>query len=230
MKKIGLVGGMGPASTVEYYFGLIKKTRETFGDEEYPKIVIDSVNINAVTECLRLSHRDSCADLMVRSVNDLAKAGAQVAALTANTVHIVFDKMKDRFEIPVVSIVDAVADEILKMKYQKVLILGTAFTMNSKMYDEALMRLGVAAVLPSEDEKAQVNAMINSDLENGIIIPGNKAKMISIIEKYLRSKAIDSVLLGCTELPLLIKPEDISVPIVNSTQIHIDALFRAANE
>lgn len=229
MKKIGLVGGIGPASTVDYYLGLIEKTRTVLGKTRYPEIVIDSVDLNEATEYFELEQWDKSADLMVRSVENLARAGAEIAAITANTEHIVWERMKAGFKIPVISIVDAVVEEILSRQYKKILVLGTEFTMKSGLYNQALESAGIKTVAVTQEDCGRIGGLIYPKLENGIVDPLDKKEMLGIINNYLNFESVDAVLLGCTELPLMIHEENLALPLLNSTQIHIDAIFRAAN-
>lgn len=119
MKKIGLVGGIGPASTVNYYLGLIEKVKAEYGENTYPEIVIDSVDLDYATKCFSNKEDEKSIKLMVGSVSNLQAAGAQLAAITANTEHILWDKMKEAFDIPVISIVDAAVEEICARKYKQ---------------------------------------------------------------------------------------------------------------
>ena len=228
MKKIGLVGGIGPASTVDYYLGLIEKCRAEFGENVYPEIVIDSVSLSAATDFLAQNDFDGNAKLMLKSLADLKAAGAEIAAITANTEHIIWDKIKDFFEIPVVSIVEATAAEILRKGYKRVLILGTIFTMKSGLYEKPLAERGITPILPTDEDKEKIANLFFPNLENGIVVPEDKAKMLEIVGKIAHEKSADAVLLGCTELPLMIKDGELDVPLLNTTQIHINAIFDAA--
>ena len=228
MKKIGLVGGIGPASTVDYYLGLIEKCRAELGENVYPEIVIDSVSLTAATDFFAQNNFDGNAQLMLKSLAGLKAAGAEIAAITANTEHIIWDKIKEFFEIPVVSIVEAVAAEILRKGYKRVLILGTIFTMKSGLYEKPLAERGITPILPTDEDKEKIANLFFPNLENGIVVPEDKAKMLEIVGKIARENGADAVLLGCTELPLMIKDGDLAVPLLNTTQIHINAIFDAA--
>lgn len=228
MKKIGLVGGIGPASTVDYYLGLIERCRAEFGENVYPEIVIDSVSLTAATDFFAQNNFDGNAKLMLKSLADLKAAGAEIAAITANTEHIIWNKIKDFFEIPVVSIVEATAAEILRKGYKRVLILGTIFTMKSGLYEKPLAERGITPIVPTDEDKEKIANLFYPNLENGIVVPEDKMKMLEIVGKYVREKGADAVLLGCTELPLMIKDGDLDVPLLNTTQIHINAIFDAA--
>ncbi len=228
MKKIGLVGGIGPASTVSYYLGLIEKFRKELGETVYPEIVIDSVNMQNATEFILNGDIKRSAELMLKSISHLKAAGAEIGAITANTEHIAWDEMKDRFVIPVISIVDASVTEILKRGFKRVLVLGTVFTMKSGLYENALISNGITPILPSEEDKDIIGGLIFPNLENGVIIPQDREKMLTIAEKYIEDCKADTVLLGCTELPLIIRDCDLSVPVIDTTAIHINAIFECA--
>ena len=228
MKKIGLVGGIGPASTVDYYLGLIERCRAEFGENVYPEIVIDSVSLTTATDFLAQNDFDGNAQLMLKSLAGLKAAGAEIAAITANTEHIVWDRISDKFQLPVVSIVEATAAEILRKGYRKVLILGTIFTMKSGLYEKPLAERGITPILPTDKDKEKIANLFFPNLENGIVVPEDKVKMLEIVGRYVREKGADAVLLGCTELPLMIKDGDLDVPLLNTTQIHINAIFDAA--
>lgn len=228
MKKIGLVGGIGPASTVSYYLGLIEKFRKELGETVYPEIVIDSVNMQTATEYISKVDLKRSAELMLKSISYLKAAGAEVGAITANTEHIAWNEMKDRFEIPVISIVDTAVSEILKRGFKRVLVLGTVFTMKSGLYEDALLSKGITPIMPSEEDKEMIGGLIFPNLENGVIIPRDREKMLAVSEKYIADCKADSVLLGCTELPLIIGDGDLSVPVLDTTAIHINAIFEYA--
>ena len=228
MKKIGLVGGIGPASTVDYYLGLIEKTRAEFGENVYPKIVIDSVSLSEATDFFAENNLDGNARLMLESLSNLKAAGAEIAALTANTEHIVWDRMCDKFPLPVVSIVEAAAKEALRNGFKRVLILGTFFTMKSGLYEKPLAERGIMPIVPTDEDKEKIANLFFPNLENGIVVPEDKVKMLELVGRYVREKDADAVLLGCTELPLMIKDGDLDVPLLNTTQIHINAIFDAA--
>lgn len=230
MKKIGLVGGLGPASTVDYYLGLIDLCRKNKGQDVYPKIVIDSVNMSEHMEAFEKGDYDKVCDLLIESLNTLKRAGAEIAAVTANTEHIVWDEVCGRFPLPVISIVDEVTAEIKRCGYRRVLVLGTEFTMKSGLYENTFLKNGITPVIPDDEDKIIIGNLIYPNLENGIVIREDKIKMIELAEKYIESHHADALLMGCTEIPLMLKKDDISVPIINSTEIHINAIYRIAEQ
>ena len=228
MKKIGLVGGLGPTSTVYYYLGIIERCQSQNGENAYPKIVIDSVDMSEHIEAFEKNDYDKICKLLLKSLDDLKKAGAELAAITANTEHIVWNKICDRFPLPVISIVDAAVNQIKHDGYKCVLILGTEFTMHSGMYSEELKKIGITAIVPDNDDIKLLGGLIYPNLENGVVIEDDRQSIISLSEKYIKISGADTVLLGCTELPLAIKNGDLSVPVLNTTDIHINEIYARA--
>lgn len=228
MKKIGLVGGVGPASTVDYYLGLVKICQQNQGKDVYPEIVIDSVNMTKHDEALTYGDYDKLCDYLIESLSNLKAAGAEIAAITANTEHIVWDMICDRFPLPVVSVVDATVNEVKREHSHRVVVFGTNFTLKSGLYEKALKSQGITAIVPSDSDIEIIGNLIYPNLENGIVIQEDRQKLIDMAEKYISEKEADSLLLGCTELPLAIKPCDISVPVLNTTEIHISEIYQRA--
>lgn len=230
MKKIGLMGGLGPASTVDYYMDLVKLCHKEYGEEVYPKIVIDSVDLGIHTEYFNKQDYKTIGDFIYDSLVILKNAGAEVAAVTANTEHIAWDYVKDRLPLPTISIVDATIAEIKRKGYQRVLTFATAWTLQSGLYEKAISKAGITPIVPNKEDQIILGNLIYPNLENGIVIPEDKVKMISLAEKYIKEHDADALLLGCTEIPLMIKEGDVSVPVIDTTQIHIQAIFEMAKE
>ncbi|MBR6770921.1 MAG: amino acid racemase [Lachnospiraceae bacterium] len=228
MKKIGLVGGIGPASTVEYYRGIIEKCHKEQGENVYPEIVIDSVNMWQYDTALWEKAYERLGGYLISSLSNLKAAGAELAAITANTEHIIWDMVCDKFPLPVISIVDVTIGEIKRRGFNRVLVFGTTFTLRSGLYQNALIQNGITAIIPSDSDISIIGSLIYPKLENGIVIPDDRHKLISLAEKYIAQEKADAMILGCTELPLAIKPSDISVPILNTTKIHIKEIYQNA--
>lgn len=228
MKKVGFVGGIGPASTVDYYLGFISRSQKKFGEKAYPEFCIDNVNMDKMIGSINDGRYEDTADYLAASVSCLKACGAEIAAITANTPHIAWNYMKDKFEIPVISIVDAAVNEMKRRGFKRVVVMGTVFTMKSGLYEMPMKAAGIEPVIPSDEDKEKIGSLIYPNLENGIIIPEDKKELQEITQKYADSFKADAVLLGCTELPMVIGEGDLSVPVLNTTQIHLDVVFEEA--
>lgn len=224
MKKVGIVGGLGPASTIDYYREIIDNYRKVNGDDNYPEMVIDSINMGELVKNIETQAYEKVADQLLKSITNLKNAGADFAAIASNSPHIVWDMIEDRTPLPLISIIDAACDHIISRNYKKVLIFATKFTMRNGLYSKALSARNLGWVLPNEEDIETLGNIIYPNLENGIVIEEDKHKMIVIAEKYIEKYGADSVLLGCTEIPLMIKSGDVSVPVINTTRIHIQKI------
>ena len=227
MKKVGIVGGIGPVSTLDYYSGIISGIRARINSDNYPEIVINSINMSEMLSYVADKDWDALADMLLGAIKSLASAGAEFAAIASNTPHIVFDRVLERSALPLVSIVAATCEHARRKGCKKAVILGTRFTMNSGLYSEALGKYGIEAVLPSEKEQAEIHGIVFPKLEDGIVVPEDKLKMLEIAGRLIAANDADGLILGCTELPLMIKDNDLDTLILNTTQIHIDAIVNS---
>jgi aspartate racemase len=225
VKKVGIIGGIGPASTLDYYSGIIEGFRSRKGGDDYPEIVINSVNMNEMLHYLQTGDLNSLINMLVDAVNDLANAGAEFAAIASNTPHIVFNEVQERSGIKLISIVDETCKRALEVRCKKAVIIGTRFTMSSDLYSKALVEYGITAVVPTEEEQETIHGIIFPNLENGIVVPEEKQKMLSIANRLLAEHKADALILACTELPLMIAEGDLNTRILNTTQIHIRSII-----
>jgi len=227
MKRVGIIGGLGPVSTLDYYSGIIDGFRAKANDGNYPEIVINSVNMADVLSYVTNKKWDSLEKLLLGAIRDLANAGAEFAAIASNTPHIVFDKVQQESALPLISIVDATCAYVQQKGCKKVVVIGTRFTMSSGLYSNAFEKYGITAIVPSESEQLAIHDIIFPKLEDGIVVPEDKEKMLAIAEGLLINNNADGLVLGCTELPLMIKDGDLDTLIFNTTQIHIESIVRS---
>ncbi|MGE4385389.1 MAG: aspartate/glutamate racemase family protein [Endomicrobiaceae bacterium] len=220
--KFGIIGGIGPASTIDYYNGIISRYRAKTNN--YPKIVIESINMNEMLNFFTHSDYDGVCNLLASALQNLKNANADYAAIASNTPHIIFDKLKKISPLPLVNIIEETCKYTVTAGYKKVLVLGTSFIMKSGIYENTLHKYKTDTVVPSKKDIEVFHNIIFPNLENGIIIRKDKQKMISLSEKYISKYKINAVILGCTEIPLMIKENELSVPVINTTQIHIKAI------
>lgn len=224
MKKIGILGGLGPESTVSYYLYIIHKYYETYRNFAYPEIIIYSVNfqkfINAGYEI---------ADEVKESINRLHSAGADFAVAACNSIHIVYDEVKNAIPIPWISIIDVTGEEIRKNRMEKVGLLGTIFTMSKGFYEKGLARMGIDTIIPEEKDRKTINSIIYNELVKKQIRDESRTSVLKIID-HLIEKGAQGIVLGCTELPFLIKQTDTAIKIFDTTSIHAQKALDIALE
>lgn len=225
MKKVGLVGGIGPASTLDYYKGIIDGYRMKTAGDNYPQMIIDSLNLAEMYSYVSNKQWDEFTNRLVGSIKNLAAGGAEFAAMAANTAHIVFDEVNRRSPLPLISIVDETCKYAQSKGCKSVVIFGTSFTMSSGLYSNAFAKYGIDAFVPTEDEQKAIHNIIFPNLQEGIVLPEDKRTMLQIANRIKLEKNADALILGCTELPLIIQENDLDAFILDTTQIHIEAIL-----
>lgn len=226
-RRIGLIGGMSPESTVVYYERIVHESIRRFGNHQYPEILVYSVTFQPYIEMMQAGDWDAIAEGLTVAAKSLEAAGAEVLGIATNTMHIVLDKIQEAVDLPFVSILDAVGDEIKQLGFARVGLLGTRFTMELNPYAEALEKREIDTIVPNEDDRAKVNQIIFDELIEGEIKEESKHIYLEVISR-LRQRGAQAIVLGCTEIPLLVKPEDTQLPLLDSTFLHADALLEEA--
>jgi aspartate racemase len=224
MKKLGLVGGIGPESTLDYYKGIIAGYRARTGGVGYPHIIIDSLNLDEMYALADKKQWDVFTERLLTSVKTLAAGGAEFAAMAANTAHIVFDEVQRLSPLPLLSIVEETCKFAQSKGCKRVVVFGTVFTMSSGMYTGAFAKYGIDAFVPTEEEQKAIHGVIFPNLQEGIVLAEEKRMVLGIANSMISQKKADALILGCTELPLIIKQGDLDVLVLDTTQIHIDAI------
>lgn len=228
MRKIGLVGGTGPESTLMYYKELNTRTDRLTNGALMPDLSIESVNFRKAWEYVTTQQYDRLADYLSEKVEDLVKSGAEVIALTAATMHIVFEEIEKRTNVSLVSIPKAVRDEAIQKGYQKVGLLGTIFTMEQNYMKKDLIDAGIKVIVPEKEDRLLVAKRIFEELEFGIVKESTRDELNTIIRNMKEKQGIEAVILGCTELPLLLNNENCVLPCLDSVDIHINKLIQLA--
>jgi aspartate racemase len=228
MRKLGMIGGIGPESTIAYYRSLLAASIE-LGTGVHPPILIDSIDLARVLGLVEEGGYAELTDYLVAEIEALARAGAAVAIIAANTPHVVFDDVEARSPIPLVSIVEATRDAALAMGVKRVGILGTRFTMQGPFYPAVFARAGIESVSPSEAEQAYVHRRYVEELLNSIFSVDAREQILSVVAAMKERDRIDAVVLAGTELPLLLTESLASgVPLLDTTMIHARAAARSA--
>ncbi|OWT32475.1 hypothetical protein BGI41_07470 [Methanobrevibacter sp. 87.7] len=226
MKTLGLIGGIGPASTVKYYENIVYTFKNTREDEYYPHILISSLNMEEFIRQLDFEDYNQVEKILLKEINNLENAGADIIAIASNTAHVVIDELKQDSNIPIISIINCIINEIIKKDYKKVLITGTSFIMTHDFYIKKLEENGIRCIIPNSNDIQKIHEIIYPNLENGIVLPYKKEDYINIINKITENEDIDCLLLACNELNLLINDDDINIPIIDSSKIHIKRILK----
>lgn len=223
-KTLGLIGGTGPESTIEYYRLLIAKYREQ-ADGNAPPLIINSVNLKQMIEWMNAGELSKVADYLSGAIEKLRRAGADLAALTANTPHIVFDELRQRSAIPLVSIVEATRDHAQAMGLKSAALFGTRFTMQASFYPATFAGSDVKLVLPNADEQNYIHEIYFGELLKDVFLPETRTRLLAIADAMRVREDIESIILAGTELPLLIRDEEHNgMPLLDTTRIHVDRL------
>lgn len=228
MKKIGLIGGIGPESTVLYYKKLIHGLRKDLGNHFLPEIVIDSLNVFKVLEYCQQKNYKGLVDYLMIGIQNLISSGAEVIALTGNTPHIVFDELQLKSAIPLVSIVESTYYETKKKRLSKLGLIGTSFTMKEDFFKNTFLLNGVEIITPTLKDQDYIANKIVSELEIGIIREETREDFIKTIKKMKNNYQIEGVILGCTELPLLFESYELPVITLDTVDIHIKHIIHQA--
>lgn len=225
MKKLGLVGGLGPESTVEYYKMIIGKYQARMNSKEtLPEFYINSINMYKVFSLIESGNLNGLADYLVEAVEKLAQIGAEYAAISANTPHIVFNEVQSRVKIPMISIVEETFNKSKALGIERVGLIGTKFTMENEFFKTPFIENSKAVFVPTPEEQRYMHGKIVTELENGIVKEDTKQKFQEIIQNLVDQHQIQGIILGCTELPMIIKPEDLSISELNTTELHIERI------
>jgi len=223
MTSVGLVGGLGPESTIDYYRRIIDGWRR-HDPATTPSMVIDSLDPNRALALAR-NDVDGMFDYVLASVRRLAAAGVDFIAITANTPHLVFDRLASVSSRPMISIVEVCADEARRRDIRRPLLLGTRFTMEAPFYPDVFARLGIGVITPDDDDRRWVHQRYVDELLNGDFRGDTRQAFLSLVERLREREGIDAVILGGTELPLLLQaPTVAGLPVLDTTELHVNAI------
>jgi aspartate racemase len=228
-KKIGILGGMSPESTVSYYEYITRVYTERFGDYGYPEIIVYSVSFQPYVDWPQEERWDLVAQGLSEAAQKLEAAGADFILIATNTMHLVFDQVQASVHVPMLSLLDAVGEAILGRGMKKVGLLGTQFTMEKTFYQEALAQKGITVLTPDAEDRQYVNTVIYDELVANQIRDESRAGFLAIINR-LAARGAEGIILGCTEIPLLVSERDTHVPLFDTTTIHAEAALRYAVE
>jgi len=225
MKTVGVIGGIGPESTIEYYRFLIAEYRSRIADGSYPSILINSIDLTKMLGHIERGELGAVTDYLAGEVGKLARAGADFAVLASNTPHIVFDELQRRAALPLISIVEATCEAALALSLKRVGLFGTRFTMQGGFYPAVLSRRGVAVVLPDPEDQGYIHEKYLGELVQGLIRPETRERLLRIAHRLREREQVEAIILGGTELPLILRDAPGStVPFLDTTTIHVKAI------
>lgn len=224
MTTLGIVGGLGPESTVDYYQRIVRAYRERTGDGSYPLMVISSLNLQKMVGFAEAGDWASVAAYLVASFEQLSRAGADFGLISANTPHVVFDDVRCGSPIPLISIVEATCEAAQRRGMKKLGLFGTRFTMQGRFYPDVFSRAGITLAVPSPGEQSYIHEHYMGELVKGIFLPETRQRLFDIAHALKRREGIEGLILGGTELPLILNDADTQgLPLLDTTHIHVEA-------
>jgi aspartate racemase len=221
---LGMVGGIAPAATIEYYRYLVERYRARQPGGNDPRVVIDSIDLKHFLELLAAPDRGPLVELLLTELARLARAGADFALLTSNSPHLVFDELARRSPLPLLSIVEAAGAAAAARGYRRVGLIGTRFTMDGDFYPTVFARHGVDVVIPEGADHDYVNDRYLGELVRNVFREETRAGMTAVMRRLRETRGVDAVVLGGTELtPLFLGAEPVDVPLLDTSRVHVDA-------
>jgi len=224
IKRIGLICGIGPESTIDYYKRIIQSFQTNYPDLGYPEIIMYSANLSELMEILEKKDWDRLIDWLSEKVTYLYHAGAEFAAIGSNTPHAVFYQVRSISPIPMLSIIEETCRAAHSRGLKRPGLMGTRFTMESDFYQKPFSEKGMKIIVPEAEDRRLINDRLFSEIELGIIKGSTRKEFLSIVKKMIEKNSIDSLILGCTELPLILEKDELGIPFLNTTAIHVESI------
>jgi len=225
LKILGIIGGIAPGSTIEYYRLLVEGWRRTAAG--YPPVLINSIDLDRVLALVAAKAFDELVAYLLAELERLARAGVELALLASNTPHIVFDRLRTGSRLPLLSIVETAADAAAVLGVKRVGLFGTRSTMQAAFYPAALSKRGIALLTPTDEEQAFIHGKYMAELVNGVFSADTRERILRIADRMKEEQGMDGLILGGTELPLLLRGESRGgVPFLDTTRIHVDAALQ----
>jgi len=225
MKTAGIIGGIGPESTTEYYRGIIKSYREQRSDGTFPSIIINSIDNRSMLDLIAAHKLPEVTEYLAGEIERLAQAGAEFGALAANTPHIVFEELQRQSRIPLISIVEITCQAAGSRGLKRAGLFGTQFTMEGCFYPDIFRGAWIDLVIPTPGERSYIHDIYMSELLNGIFLSETRLNLLAIANRMKAQEGIEALILGGTELPLILRQEtDTGVPFLDTTGLHVEAI------
>jgi aspartate racemase len=228
MKTLGIIGGIAPESTIEYYRLIVASYRARKPDGSYPPLIINSIDMKKMLDLIGAKQLSEVTDYLLHEIRKLARAGADFGLLASNTPHIVFEDLQRQSPIPLLSIVQSACQAAKALKLKKVGLFGTRFTMQGQFYPDAFSKEGITMIVPDLDDQEYIHGKYMSELVNGIFLAETRKELLAIVDRLRERTDIQGLILGGTELPLILRDVDTGgIPFLDTTRIHAeDAVAR----
>jgi aspartate racemase len=224
MRTLGIIGGLGPESTLDYYQRVIALYRERAGDKHYPEFVVVSVDLRKGLDFMDANDLSGMADYLVQGISKLARAGADFGIISANTPHIVFDDVAPKSPIPLISIVEATRTAAKMQNLKRLALFGTRYTMQASFYSKVFEREGIELLVPDPHDQDYIHNKYMNELVPGKFLADTRAGLLAIVDRMKTTGDIDGVILAGTELPLILgDPIHNGIPFLDTTKIHVEA-------
>jgi aspartate racemase len=228
MKTIGMIGGLGPESTVDYYKLLIASYRERITDDSYPHLLINSINLQNVVRRLDAGDHAGLVEYLTTELRRLEAAGAVIGFIGANTPHIVFDELRRRSTIPLVSIVEATCQAVQAIHLTRVGLIGSRYTMQGRFFPDVFSKNGIELITPHAAEQDWIHDHYMGELVKGVFLPETRDEFMAIADRMKQRHAIQALILGGTELPLLLRGVSSDIPFLDTAKIHVQKVLAEA--
>jgi aspartate racemase len=226
MKTLGMVGGIGPESTVDYYRSLLQMWREQTKDGSSPSIVINSIDLKKMLDLIAANALSEVTAYLSGEMQRLVRAEADVGLFAANTPHIVFDELQRRSSIPLISIVEATCEAAKELGLHRLGLFGVRFTMQGHFYPDVFSKAGITLVVPEENEQAYIHDKYMNELVKGVFLPETRERLLAIVDRLAKQEDVQGIILAGTELPLILRDVHCAIPFLDTTQIHVKAALR----
>ena len=227
MKTIGIIGGLTWVSSLDYYRLMNEMVNEKLGGSEAAKVILYSLNFGEIKKLTEAGDWNSIQYILISAAQKLEQAGADCILIGANTMHKLAAEVQAAINIPLIHIAEETAKVVSNKQLKMVALLGTKYTMQLDFYKDKLSADGIDTIIPREEDIHYINNAIYSEMSKSLFLPETKTRFISIINELIHQGA-EGIILGCTEIPLLIKQEDCPVPVFDTTNIHVRAAVEFA--
>jgi aspartate racemase len=224
MKTLGIIGGLGPESTIDYYGKIVALYRERTGDGSYPQFIINSINMKKGLDFMEANNLGGMADYLLEEISKLGRAGATFGLISANTPHIVFDEVASKSPISLISIVEATCAAAKARKLKRLALLGTRYTMQATFYPKVFSREEIELFVPDTEDRDYIHNKYLNELVAGKFLADTRANLLAIVDRMKEKHDIDGVILAGTELPLILRDREYNgIPFLDTTEIHCEA-------